>query len=84
MWPYTDTENSWLRDSNAPNSSTIDGNWPSVEEVEHHHRNAEIIRSEAVADAAFVALAFIRTSWRKIRGLPAKLRTGALEPGATA
>ncbi|MFT5485575.1 MAG: hypothetical protein ACI9JL_000778 [Paracoccaceae bacterium] len=85
---YSDTKNARLHDSDAPtsapDSARIDDNWPTLEQVEFHRRNAEIIRSEAFADAARFALVFIRSMLRKLRRLPAKLRTYALKPGATA
>lgn len=85
---YSDTKNARHHDSdaptNAPDSASIDDNWPTLEQVEFHRRNAEIIRSEAFADAARFTLVFIRGTLRKLRGLPAKLRTDTVKPGATA
>lgn len=88
MQPYTKTENTLLRDGVAPiNHSidhSIDESWPTLKQVEYHRRNAEIIRSEAVADAARFTLAFIRSTWRVIRRIPSKLRAPIAKPGATA
>ena len=84
MWPYNDTENSWLRDSSAPSRSTNDKSWPTLQEIEYHRRNAEIIRSQAFGNAARHAIAFICKAGRKMRRLPAKLRAPIGKPGATA
>ena len=85
---YPDTKNARLHDSNAtnsaPDSASIDDNWPTLEQVEFHRRNAEIIRSEALADAARFTPVFTRSTLRKLRGLPAKIRTNAAKPGAAA
>lgn len=84
MRPYTDTENTWLRDSGAPLNHRIDESWPTPEQVQYHHRNAQIIRSEAVADSVRLMILLIRSSFRKIRSLPAKIRSHTIKPGATA
>lgn len=84
MRPYTNTDNAPLCDSTAPTDTSTDDNWPTLEQVEFHRRNAEIIRSEALGETALITLAFIRNAWRKLRGLPAKLRTDTVKPGATA
>ena len=85
---YPDTKNARLHDSNAtnsaPDSASINNNWPTLEQVEFHRRNAEIIRSEALADAARCTLVFTRSTLRKLRGLPTKIRTNAAKTGATA
>lgn len=93
---YSNTKNARRHDSDAPtsapdsahdsahDSARIDDNWPTLKQVEFHRRNAEIIRSEAFADAARSTLIFIRSTLRKLRGLPAKLRTDTVKPGATA
>lgn len=84
MQPYTETENTLPRDGITPINHSINESWPTLEQVEYHRRNAEIIRSKAVADAARVTLAFIRSTWRVIRRIPSKLRAPIAKPGATA
>lgn len=84
MWPYTDNENSWLRSSRAPLNRSIDESWPTPAQIEHHRRNAEIIRAQAIGDSMRMTSAFIRGSWRKLRGLSAKVRSHTVKPGATA
>jgi len=84
MRPYNDSENSRLRDSSAPTEQNNPTGWPTLEEVQYHRRNAEIIRSEAAGDVMRSMIAAIRSAWRKIRGLTAKLRTSVAKPGATA
>lgn len=81
---YSDIKNARRHDSNPPINVSVDDNWPTLEQVEFHRRNAEIIRSEAIADTARSTLIFIRSTWRKLRRLTAKLRTDSLKPGATA
>ncbi len=77
MWPYTENENTWLRYNRAPLNHSVDESWPTPEQVEFHRRNAQVIRAEAVADAARLVLPFIRS-------LPAKVRSYSIKPGATA
>lgn len=72
MWPYTENENTWLRNNRAPLNHSVDESWPTPEQVEFHRHNAQVIRAEAVADAARLVLPFICSIFRKIRSLPAK------------
>ena len=84
MWPYTENENTRLRNNRAPLNHSVDESWPTPEQVEFHRHNAQVIRAEAVADAARLVLPFICSIFRKIRSLPAKVRSYSIKPGATA
>ena len=46
MWPYNDSENAWLRDSEHSTERNDAPGWPTLGQVEYHRRNAEIIRAE--------------------------------------
>jgi|GEM_PF-1014903 hypothetical protein len=84
MRPYTENENTWLSNSRAPLNHSIDESWPTPAQIEFHRRHAEIIRAQAVGEAMRMTSAFIRGSWRKLRGLSAKVRSHTMKPGATA
>lgn len=84
MRPYTDNENTWHRNSRAPLNHSIDESWPTPAQIEYHRRNAEIIRAQAIGETMRMTSAFIRDSWRKLRGLSSKNRSNTVEPGATA
>jgi len=84
MRPYTENENTMLGNSRAPLNHSIDESWPTPAQIEHHRRHAEIIRAQAMGDSMRMASAFIRRSWRKLRGLSAKVRSHTVKPGATA
>ena len=84
MWPYTENENTWLRNNRAPSTTALTRAGRPPEQVEFHRHNAQVIRAEAVADAARLVLPFICSIFRKIRSLPAKVRSYSIKPGATA
>ena len=84
MRPCTENENTWLRNSRAPLNHSSDESWPTPAEIEYHRRNAEIIRAQAIGSSMRMISAFIRGSWRKLRGLSGKNPPNTLEPGATA
>lgn len=84
MWPYSDTENAWLRDSHLPHDPSDSASWSTVADVEFHRRNAEIMRSEAVFGVTLSMFAGIRHAWRKLVGLPSKFRTQTGSPSAHA
>lgn len=84
MRPYTDTENTLLRDSDAPTGDHADASWPTLTDVDFHRRNAEIIRAEAVGDAFRFAIVVARQGWRKVQGHSPKLPNPVTKPGAPA
>lgn len=84
MWPYNDSENAWLRDSEHSTERNDAPGWPTLGQVEYHRRNAEIIRAEAVGDVMRSLGAAILSAARKLRGLTAKIRTPVAKPGAHA
>jgi hypothetical protein len=84
MWLYTENENTWLRNSRTPLNHSVDESWPTPAQIEYHRRNAEIIRAQAIGEATRMTIAFVRSSWRKLRGLSAKNPSHSVKPGATA
>lgn len=51
MWPYTETENTWLREAGRLDGRLPSVDWPTQEMVDYYVRKGERLRAEVTARA---------------------------------